>query len=287
MTLFIPRAGALSYFSDIPPQEKQLRDNLDAWTTNPNCKGQKNVAASLILTAFQNNETELNLSNLGLSHLPEAIGLLTRLTKLNLTYNQLKNVDCLALLTNLEELNLSMNSLPSLGRLTDLPKLTKLNLRDNRFQDLNGLASFAALEELNLEKNGLADIKPICSLPHLKVLHLGENDLKDIPGLGSVRSLEDLYLNNNQLRDVESLGSLINLRSLALNGNLEIVSLPEGLKEAPITFLHCENTGLAKPTVDSVLAAGRKNLEERERRAADQRSADAEVAQIFGASGRA
>ncbi|MDZ8089727.1 MAG: leucine-rich repeat domain-containing protein, partial [Nostoc sp. DedQUE12b] len=74
-------------------------------------------AEQRIEKARREGAIELNLSNIKLTEIPEAIASLTQLQQLNLSYNQLTELpEAIASLTQLQQLYLSNN------RLTQLPE---------------------------------------------------------------------------------------------------------------------------------------------------------------------
>ena len=154
-----------------------------------------------------------------------------RVTKLNLTSNQLKGAipPELANLTNLELLALGGNELTGtiptwLGNLT---KLEELYLWGNELTGTipSELASLTSLEILELGDNQLTGTIPpwLGSLTKLKRLHLWGNELiGTIPSeLGSLTKLQQLSLSDNQLTGTIPiwLGTLTKLEDLRLWGN--------------------------------------------------------------------
>ena len=87
--------------------------------------------------ARKNGAQELNLSNLKLSTLPEAISQLTQLQVLNLSRNQLSTLpEAIGQLTQLRELNLSRNQLSTLPEaIGQLTQLWDLNLTGENDSD--------------------------------------------------------------------------------------------------------------------------------------------------------
>jgi Leucine-rich repeat (LRR) protein len=126
----------------------------------------------------------------------------------------------LAPLTRLLRLDLSYNALWGLPEreLCHLASLQYLNVSRNQLQDLNDL--------------GLPS-SPDCSL-NLGSLDISHNRLRAVnPGaLETARHLKALFLQNNQISQVHdgALRGLANLKSLDLSGN-EIVALPASLFE--------------------------------------------------------
>src|SRR5258706_3608829 len=103
-------------------------------------------AEKKIEEALKSGATELDLRSMALTELPESIGQLTKLKKLDLSWgykdekqkNQLATLpDSLGQLTQLTELNLSDNQLTALpDSLGQLMQLQSLNLSDNQLTAL-------------------------------------------------------------------------------------------------------------------------------------------------------
>jgi leucine-rich repeat protein SHOC2 len=113
----------------------------------------------------------LELSGKEITNLPESIGNLTYLTRLNLGFNHLDRVpESLFKLINLIELNLKSNQLNSLPEnIGNLDRLIELDLSFNQIASLP--ASFhrlTKLVELNLAGNPLTDLSILQNLPKLK-----------------------------------------------------------------------------------------------------------------------
>lgn len=165
-------------------------------------------ALFLIEQARKTGATELDLSILGLTELPEAIGQLTQLQVLDLSDNQLMALpDSLDQLTQLQTLDLSAN------KLTTLPK---------------SLGQLTQLQTLDLSGNQLTTLpKSLGQLTQLRELFLRFNQLTTLPeSLGKLMQLQRLLLNNNQLTAMpESLRQLKSLERLFLHGN-EMLAIP-------------------------------------------------------------
>jgi internalin A len=210
----------------------------------------------LILQAAEENWEELDLTGKVLE-LPLEIGKLTKLTSLNLKFNQLNDLpDSIGKLINLTSLDLSynyFNDLPeSIGKLinltslnlsciqcNNLPKsiekltsLTSLYLRSNQLNNLpRSIEKLTSLASLDLSYNQLNNLPELINkLNNLTTLYLGDNRLSDLPeSIGQLINLTSLDLKSNQLNDLpESIGQLINLTSLDLKSN-QLNALPESI----------------------------------------------------------
>ncbi|MEM7055697.1 MAG: leucine-rich repeat domain-containing protein [Bacteroidota bacterium] len=197
---------------------------------------------------------DLMSQNKKLTSLDPAIGQLTSLKKLDLSYNELTSLPPeFEQLASLEELMLSGNpltwlpvaigqlkSLKSLhligNQLKSLPaaigQLTSLKKLDLSCNELTSLPpefeQLASLEELNLVDNQLTWLPAaIGQLKSLKSLHLFQNQLKSLPvAIGQLTSLEELDLVGNQLIWLPAaIGQLTSLKKLNLSCN-ELASLP-------------------------------------------------------------
>ncbi len=150
---------------------------------------------------------ELNLSLLGLTHLPTEI-LFEGLKVLNLRGNKLKE-------------------LPSeIGKLVNLKTLIVLG---NKLKELpSEIGKLLKLEKLFVSNNKLKKLPPeIGKLLLLKELHINDNPLLELPiELGNLTGLEILKAGSNRCRRIPpEIGKLLGLRQLSLFSS-ELTELP-------------------------------------------------------------
>lgn len=213
-------------------------------------KRQRRTAFSLThynLTAFPEgvrnlkDVVDLDLSVNGLTRVPEWIGELTQLTRLNLYGNRIEALpESIGNLVNLVELNLGDNQLTSvpasIGRLT---ALTRVDLDRNRISALPGsIGRLSRLVRLELFANRLTDLPASTARLHaLTRLDLGRNPLGALPApVTELTGLTRLDMSNTGLTELpDSIGRLANLVHLGLDSN-RLSSLP--LSIAALTKLN-------------------------------------------------
>ena len=212
-------------------------------------------AEKKIEEARRTGATELDLSqdygaedSKKLTELPESLGQLTQLQRLELYNNQLTALpESLGQLTQLQTLHLSRNQLTalpeSLGQLTELQDL---DFNDNNISSLpETIGLLPELRRLAFIRNGVSEIPQFLStLSRLAILACGGNELQDLPrfvgefthltqlfawGIGldvvpawisELGSLRLLNIQENRLTDLPgSLAKLHHLTELNLDDN--------------------------------------------------------------------
>jgi Leucine-rich repeat (LRR) protein len=147
-----------------------------------------------------------------LTSLPEEIGNIATLEKLNLSYNGLTILPAgIGTFANLKELNISYQTTSPVRYQTTY---TLTNLPDE-------IGNITSLEKLELQNNAIEEIPTtINGLTSLIELRLEGNELTSLPTtIGGLTSLETLYLSqqsyNNKITSLpEEIGDLANLKEL-------------------------------------------------------------------------
>jgi Leucine-rich repeat (LRR) protein len=161
-----------------------------------------------IINAFEQNLTQLSLSNNQITVIDPSIGNLINLTTLYLYNNQITVIDpSIGNLINLTELYLYNNQItvvdPSIGNLINL---TELDLSYNQITVVDpSIGNLINLTELNLSYNQITVIDPsICNLINLTRLGLSHNQITVIdPSIGNLINLTTLSLSFNQITVID------------------------------------------------------------------------------------
>ncbi|GMH38521.1 hypothetical protein BSKO_06405 [Bryopsis sp. KO-2023] len=170
----------------------------------------------------------LNLSNSGLTHLPESLGDLP----------------------SLKELRLSSNKLSTLPRgLGNLTKLRTLILDHNQLVTLPaGLCQCLCLEELNLESNKISTpVLDLKRLKHLKSLQLFDNPLEYLPELLVCEELRSLSFMNLRVWSDKNFSRF----EVELGGGSR---LSRGSKLGPLFAILFRRSGSQHPLIAGALA---------------------------------
>lgn len=165
----------------------------------------------------------LDLSSLGLRHLPDELFAVEGLRVLDLSRNRLADLPIgLFDLVDLEQLDLGGNRLAvlptAIGRLT---ALRVLDLSENRLTQLPGpIAECQSLTTVSLYGNSLADVTELAPLIQLDDLDLSSNQLSRAPSLSPQGRLTRLDLSGNKISELPNEYSRLKVLSwLDLSGN--------------------------------------------------------------------
>ena len=177
--------------------------------------------------------TELTLMHCRLQQIDSLLPL-TRLEKLNLRANRIREVQGLQNCVQLCELELYENQLTQLSGLDGLARLELLDVSFNELTRIDGIQELAALRELYLANNKIGAIEGLHGLPALRLLELGSNRLRAIQQLEHLSSLEELHLGRNKLTQLDGLQTLAKLRVLGVVSHRGGVGLrPGGMRLRP------------------------------------------------------
>jgi Leucine-rich repeat (LRR) protein len=199
----------------------------------------------------------LDISAMDLDSIPDTIFHMTNLRVLNLSKNNLSDINItgkfthfkklehlylndnqlgtfpeqLLQLTNLQTLNLNNNIIAVfIDSFLGLHNLKKLCLNNNHINELPAaIKELTQLEVLEMSNNAIAHIPAdLCSLENLLRIDLSTNFIKTLPvAIGQLQSLEELHLNNCKIKELpDSLCNLSKLRVVDIHEN-NLNKLPE------------------------------------------------------------
>ena len=207
----------------------------------------------------------LDLSNCGLSEVPDAVFELTHLNELKLGHwsdsnkqhrNKITQLpDAISRLQNLQHLDLSSNQLTKLPEtLAQLPRLQHLDISNNKLSELPPvICQLPNLQLLDMSNNEIKNLpEQIAVLDQLLRLNLSKNLLRSLPeAFKSLQKLQRLDISYNYLTQFpEALTRLDRLLQLSLIGN-QITELPQAidrLKSLRIIYLNNNQLSELPPT---------------------------------------
>lgn len=168
--------------------------------------------------------TNLNLQEKELKELHDILTNYPHLKHINISQNEVQNIESIAAVPYLLTINASTNLINSIDVFIDpnvlsflqfvnlstnkitkfpaiqLPRLRKLNLNDNKIDTCEEFQGHPTLEVLELRKNKLKSCLGLRDMPSLRELYLAENKIKGLAGLEKLPSLKTLHLRQNLIK---------------------------------------------------------------------------------------
>lgn len=169
------------------------------------------TARRLIAEERANQTGFLDLGNLGLTELPEALFELTHLRRLNLSSFYENERGEIQQTSNSGPLN-ALTELPS--SIADLRMLEVLTLVENPIQSVNALAGLATLKELDCSSTEISDLSSLSTLKALQRLDVSNTPVRTLAPLQTLANLETLDCWDCDITDLQPLAGLENLREL-------------------------------------------------------------------------
>lgn len=198
--------------------------------------------------AYEYNTEELVLDNVENDDL-EKISMCKHLKFLQITGDNLTDLNLLAHLYSLESLHISSKNLEDITSIGGLVNLKKLSIGGSqvngmgfsgKLTDITPIENLVNLETLSISDCQVEDIKALRKLSKLKMLWIYKTPVKDISPLEGLVMLEDLRLHSNNISNISVLENLKRLEYLTLTGNPivdeQLVRLKECLPNCDILF---------------------------------------------------
>lgn len=138
------------------------------------------------------------------------------LTYLNVSRNNLADIEGVQYTNNLEYLFADENNISNIDCLENKNRLKSLSLSTNSINDIAVLSGCTGLTYLNLSDNGITDVSSLNVLEKLRDLRLSNNTISNITLIPNVK-YRNLYLENNS----------ISLSSISVFEALNMVYLPQ------------------------------------------------------------
>ena len=159
----------------------------------------------------------------------------TRLTELNISYNQITSLDGISALTSLEYLDASNNEISSIAAI-NFPALVTLNLSGNALSDLSGIDSLGALTNLDFSDNFITDLDPLTKMQQLQELRMRNNSPTNIKKLSGLKNLIALDISGCELKSLSIVNDFPALISLSATNN-QIASLSTFKKQVEELYI--------------------------------------------------
>lgn len=169
----------------------------------------------------------------------------THLQTLDISTNNLRDIQYLTKMKSLTSLHIGYNKLKDIKPLASLKKLKHLDISSTNTEDLSELYSLVQLESLDVRNNFIENIKGIEKLKSLSSLILNQTEIEDISMLPQLKNLEKLYIRNTNIKDFSPLLAMPQLKILSIDG-ADLATIEKLKKALPNTFISYYSQNLSK-----------------------------------------
>jgi hypothetical protein len=194
------------------------------------------IAEERIAEAARTGQDWLDLGDLGLKRLPEALSRLTKLKRVSLgnlhqvnaggsndrmratERSSFSDISALSGLIALQELYLENTRCDDLSPIAGLQQLQKLNCGDTEVSDLSPIAGLQQLQTLSCWGTKVSDLSPIAGLQQLQNLYCGSTKVRDLSPIAGLQQLQNLNCFNTRVSDLSPIAGLQQLQNLDCDG---------------------------------------------------------------------
>ncbi len=160
------------------------------------------------------------------------------ITVLDVTDNQLTNLDVAQNYKYLYHLYASNNIISDISGLADRTALYNLELNNNQITDISVLSGCTRLGVVYLDGNAITSLAPLADCSGIKYFHANNNKLTNLDGLEKAIELKVLDVSQNQLENINGIKNCTILERVNLNRNkISDISLLSKSSET-LTYLY-------------------------------------------------
>jgi Leucine-rich repeat (LRR) protein len=217
------------------------------------------IAEERIAEAARTGQDWLDLGDLGLEKLPDALSKLTKLKRLSLgtvfqvntegvnvrsratARGSLADINAISHLDDLRELYIENTECDDLAPIKDLRRLQKLKCRDTKISSLAPLEKLSGLQELSCERTLVSDLTPIQGLDQLRHIDISQTEIRDLSALSALKKLTHLECNFTKVASLLPIASINKLQILGVRSTA-ITSLASVQALHELMFLDCSDT---------------------------------------------
>lgn len=156
---------------------------------------------------------------------------LKKLKKIDIGYNNIKDISSLDVLEDLYWLSMGGNNVSDFSSILN-KNIEYLWIHGNPVGNILQFKNFENLQVLSVDSIGLKDPENISMFENLIELDCNNNEIKNLNFLKKLKKLKSLNLDKNNIFDISEIGELKNLEALSLiNNRIEDISVLSKLKK--------------------------------------------------------
>lgn len=155
------------------------------------------------------------------------------LKSINLSHNDVQNIEKLSELKNLETLTIRDCGLTNLNSVKDMTNLLEIDASENSITNLEPLSNLTKLETVIVSNNNIGNnLQPLNKLSNLSLLSISDNNVSDLSSLNNLK-LDKIFASYNSINSLNGINEenleKVNLKNnnITINVNSKEFDIPE------------------------------------------------------------